>query len=381
MFRNFILAAATAWLLWPGGTASARPLEGITILELTREAAAVLQGSNYTARYLTVFVSASGTYASAGDDGDTRPNCVAWATKTSGETITFGLPPTKQSLELGFSPVCQPFTLSQAGSDRVHIKAANRVSDHSGPLDPQARQRTLSTDLPILARVPPIDIDWGADIFSRYDVRGIHLGPAERVAAAVPQGTKIMRGGMQRTSEETYEHIRFEIPPEPKTVAGQIASAETLNRLDDIVYRLAYHEYLPERVTTEAFAEAIAERYGKALQSGRASSNSGPMLLHWFFDMAGRPVTMADAGSANCLATSEVWLTSPDLRIKGDVGPWGCTFILLLTHDGTRDFVSEYEVTAVSPYVMALNHFAARIAEMKAVKEKIGAVRAFRPKL
>jgi hypothetical protein len=382
-----VLAAIGAVLcLVHHSAAMAQNLDGITIVEVSDHEANALRniitGSSSGSRsHIVTFVSARGSYAALGD-GRSRA-CVAWAEAGSytGSSITFGLPPSEQGLKLVNPQICQPFTLSLTGSGRVRIEAANKHG-RDGPLSPLARQISYSGEHDILARVPLIAFDWGMPLFSKYDIRGVSLGPLPALQGRL-KDAKMELSAVQRSSGER-KLLRVittdpSDPANPTEVGGLVASADMLEWPWDVLYSAGYRQYVQEPTLAKAFEQAVIERYGKPSRSGPGAQGRH---LHWFFNLAGQQIPIGAAAPENCLSTREHWINEVDLgSFDRDIGPWGCALIMLVSHNGGGGVVSLYDVHATSGYVTALKHFAMRLEEMANARNKIEEAQGFKPKL
>jgi hypothetical protein len=368
----------------------AQSFDGITIVELSDAAADVIKGHSLgSSPYLVIYASDKGTYAAVGDGRDERNrSCVAWAdaAEPTGETLVFGLPPSEQSLKLVFPSVCLPFSVSFSGADKVKIEATNMFETISGPLDARAREIRYSGDHDILARVPNVALDWSVAAFSRYDIKGIRLGPLPALKAVLGADVEFDLGPLRAFASGPRKRLRITTPnpadrTDSTTVNGEVVGADMLGWPADVLYRAEYTERLTQKALTEVFEEAIVDRYG---DPGRSAPGRGGGLrnLYWFFDLNGRRLSVGESAVTNCLATRDYWIDGVDLTAaKGDIGPWGCSLIVLLIHDGEGGVVRRYSIEAASGYIMALNHFAMRLEEMREKRTKIQEVQEFRPKL
>ncbi|WP_192355769.1 hypothetical protein [Mesorhizobium mediterraneum] len=368
--------------------ATAPTFDGITIIELSdKTAGEPIRGSSVgTASYIVTFVSADGSYAALGD-GHARL-CVAWAQAAnySGNSITFGVPPSEQSQKAVHPSVCQPFTLSFSGPDRVRIEATGRYERTSGPLAPNAKEIRYSGEHEVLARVPLAAFDWGMPVFSRHAIKGVPLGPIPALRERLGSNVKFNLSPLERLSSGTRKILTITMTPSDPvsstTVSGHVAAAEVLGWPWDVLHIASYHEYLTEQALTEAFEHAVRERYGRPSRVG-SGRGAGTIHLHWFFDLAGQQLQIDSAAPENCLNTREHWINEVGFGSihDRDIGPWGCALIMLLIHDGENGTLGEYSVQAASGYVMALNHFIQRLEEVRAMRQKIEEVKSYRPKL
>jgi hypothetical protein len=364
----------------------AQSFDGITIVELGSGDADTVKevitgGPVGSAEYLVIFLSARGSYAALEDR--TSRVCVAWAKAGSytGTSITFGLPPSEQTLKLAIPPICQPFTLSVTGEGRVRIDAANKQG-RDGPLSPVAKPTAYSGDHDVLARVPLVALDWGMPLFSRYDVKGVALGPVPAVKEKL-KDARVELNTIERSSGPTTQlRAVMKDPADPSievVVGGPVASAETLGWPWDVLWSAGYRQYFGKPVLAEAFEQAVTDRYGKPSRSGPGAQGKH---LYWFFGLDGKQIPIDAAAPGNCLSTREHWINDVDLAsFDGDLGPWGCALTMLVTYSGGGGTANGYEIHAASGYAMALNHFARRLEEIAAMRAKIEKAQAFKPKL
>ena len=158
--------ALGCWAVWmvilsvpTPGRASGSSLDGIMVLRLVdADAAQVINGHELGDNpYLAVYVSGEGTYAAVGNKA--RRSCIAWAREGSytGTSITFGLPPTEQTVEQ-YPSICQPFTLSLEADGTPRITAENAVGS-SSPLAPGAQTVRYSRRQKIVAHAPLLSMD------------------------------------------------------------------------------------------------------------------------------------------------------------------------------------------------------------------------------
>jgi hypothetical protein len=341
-------------------TAAAQNFDGITIIELDdREGAEAIVGGIPGTSHIVTFVSAAGTYAALTDEN--HRDCVAWAEAGSytGDTIAFGLPRDEQRKA---SPrICLPFTLRLEGPGRVRVEAGEHYS--------RARR--------IVARAPLVAFDWGQPHFARHDIEGVVLGPVPAMQARLGASANIrifpqpLANGAIYDKTMRVEIANPEIPGDLRTVDGRIATAESMGWPWDAIIRAEKTERLPQPSLIDAFERAVVARYGQATM--RELNPFGTrVVFSWFYDVAGHPVDPAARGPDSCLPTRDLWEVAKD---ESDLGPWGCGLIFTVSHDGTRDFVRTFEIRAQSGYAAALSHFARRLAELQAVRERNDAIR------
>jgi hypothetical protein len=383
-----ILACATVvtWLAHYS-TADAQTFDGITIIEVSDEVAEVIRGqpAGVADPYLVTFVTGNGTYAAL-EDGEKRA-CVAWAQdgSYSGGSIAFGLPPSEQSLKLVDPSVCQPFTLSFSGVDRVRVEATNKHG-RSGPLDPNAKELRYSAKHPLVASVPLIAFDWGMPVFASHDIKGVPLGPLPVLMERLGKTADLKLSPLENLSAGPRKVLSLTIYGADRTnattIEGNVAAAEVLGWPWDVLHVASYRERLTTEATTGDFEQAAIERYGAPSRIETRGTGAATRRLQWFFDLQGQQLVMSSATPGNCLSTREHWIDHIDYRrFTRDIGPWGCSLILLLIDDGWDGSVKAYSIQAASGYAMALNHFMTRLEEVRAMRQEIEAVQAYKPKL
>ncbi len=369
-----------------GAEARSQTFDGITIIELAADEAGrkailgYLGGGGF--RYIVTFVSAQGTYAAVGDRD--RRSCVAWAQAGSytGGSITFGLPPSEQSMKLARPSICLPFTLRYEGPATVRVEATNKFE----PLRKNAQIVRYSRKRKVIARIPLIAFDWGLPVFSRYNIKRVKLGPLPALTAELGGNADVNLSELQSTrfgKIKIFSVTMHEPSDGSDTTAvyGRVVAAEVMGWPWDVLYDARYSERLPQRSFTEAFDRAVVERYGEpSLRTqGRGAS---AQVYFWFFDLDGRQSTIDDVAPGNCLATWEHWKGGGKRTgVEVDMGPWGCALVMRLTHNGGRGSVGKYSVETTSGYAMALNHFLGRLEEMRVKSQKIQQVQSSEPKL
>jgi len=340
--------------------AGAQTFDGITIIELDDFTGSQSIGGG-NASHIVVFVSATGTYAALTNRGGRQ--CFAWAQDGSynGGSITFGVPRDEQTGGR-YPPICLPFTLSLEGPNRVRVAA--------GPNYSRARK--------VVAHVPLVAFDWSRPNFARHDIEGVTLGPVPVMEAKFAGTARIRINPRQLVSGATHEKsMRVAIPnpndeASPRNVTGRIIAAESIGWPWDVIVRAEKTERLPEKSLIDVFDQAVFDRYGPGSLREVDKARTG-VTFSWFYDVFGQPVDISNASNPDsCFATRALWEFSKE---ESDLGPWGCGLVFTVTHDGIRDFVRVFSIAAVSGYPMALSHFARRLNELKATRERNDAIR------
>ena len=362
--------------------ALAQSFDGITIIELAdQDGQHILNGKGGGSNpYLVTYVASNGTYAAV-EDGNKR-SCVAWAQKGSytGRSITFGTPPTEQSVKLFYPSICLPFTLRYETPDTVSVDADNKYDAQDGPLAKDAQRVHYKRRHHVIAHVPLVAVDWRLPFYSKLAIKDVRLGPLSAMRAALNGTPKITLYPLESTYRGVRKPITIVRTPNDRqnsrTVSGYVAAAEVMGWPWDVLYGAWYKEYLPHRSSVKAFDEAVVQQYGPPSLKETVKS-SARRVQYWFVDLSGRQIGLDEAGPNNCLATKKLWEQEGSLSgINVDIGPWGCAAVVRLADDGnSRGMVSEYNIEAVSGYTAALNHFLRRLDELRVMRQKIQSVR------
>lgn len=357
--------------------------KGITVIELADEQAAhVLKGHGRGGgSHIVTFVSDRGSYAALLGNHQTR-ECVAWAASgpKTNDSITFGLPPTEQSLKLIHPSICLPFTLSFAGPDRIRLVAENNFAEIGGALGNQAKRLRYDRAQRIIARIPLVSIDWKMAGFSRHTVNDVRVGPLP-----IKQTPELKLKTLNRSPVGTWKALVTVRDPHDSTktnqAMGHVIKADGLGWPWDVLYSAETKKHPDKASLTEAFDQAVLERYGKptTVITGRADYIKE---FYWLFDLQGKQP--GSLGQDPCSATFEYWKHEESLAsFEKDIGPWGCSLLMVVSHNGNgvRPLVSVYSIQAVSGHVVALHHFKRRVDELDAVRKQIEKVQSFKPKL
>lgn len=361
-------------------SAQAATLDGITVIQLADgDAAKVIHGaSTGNDRYLVIYVSGAGSYASLGSRD--KRHCIAWAKDGSytGSSIVLGSPATTASIRTAYPYVCQPFEVSIEGEGEVRIRAENPVGRGS-PLDSGAQVVRYSRRHPVLARAPLLAVDWSLPIFRTFALHDVPLGPWPAVTAALAPGARMSLSPLKVTHAGARKDFVVDQAPSgqwsSRRVMGDVLAAEWVGWPWDALFGARLVERFERKSTVAAFDEVIRERYGDAslVEQQRGSAHRD---LYWLFDLSGRQVAAGESASGSCLGTKDLWdLRTPLSRIDEDVGPWNCALIVHLRHDaGARGTVSGYQLEAVHGYATALNHFTWRVEQAQALRDEISGI-------
>lgn len=354
--KNILAWLGLLGLVMPMATTAADggSFSGITIIELVdRLAAGALIGrQSGDASYIVSYVSNKGSYAALLSEAQ-KPLCIAWAVPGSitDKTVAFGLPPSGLTLEK-FGPICMPFTLSYIAEGNVRLSADNPYSERFGPLSNRAKTMHYDHALRLIARIPMVDIDWEMAPFQNHTVEDVRLGP-------------------------------FQGPRNPAypVATGFEMKGDTYGWESDILYGVLTGKPSGQKFTTDVFEASALERYGNPSIAipGIAEYRKE---LYWLYDLQGNKADIP--GQDNCSATFDFW--KHEERLAGyhdDIGPWGCSLVMLLIHNGNgvRPRVSSYTIEAVSGHMLALKHFTERIKKTDTIREQIEEIQSFRPQL
>ncbi len=133
------------------------PFGGITIIE-------VKPNPNWerSSRFLVLFISLEGNYASLASLGF-KAGCISWVIEHSSDfsSLTFGGSKANNSNPNIFNrSICPQFTVKSQGNETVRlVRGSSEITAN------------------IIARVPLQTPDWSMQIFDRYAIRGVRLGP------------------------------------------------------------------------------------------------------------------------------------------------------------------------------------------------------------
>lgn len=351
------LVAATA--APPTANAAQPSLDGITIIDF-KSAQQVLASGDY----LVVFVSSRGTYAAVVSELATGGGCIASAVEGTytRNAIEFGVEDDLTLRRQARDTVCPRFSLHLEGDGYVRIQAAPAYN---------RRHR-------VVAHVPFVALDFGAEPFTRVDFGGVRLGP---VSAGEDVATRATPGNRAAYAHKWFRKTVGAVGDKHNTVQGQVAPADITGWPWDVLYTASYVRHYDGLVATETFRDAVLGQYGEP-----SSSSADGRYWVWLYDLDGR---LVKPGTDNvCAVTAGYWLQQVSggavdrIRIahsKNDLGPWSCSLMVDLNARGTSGGVDHYMATATSGYAMAMSHFYQRIAEPLAVMEKMQALKASTP--
>lgn len=361
--------------------AQSSPFFGITIIELADEQVAdALRGREVGgSSHIVTFVSDQGSYAALLAHEQQRL-CIAWAVSRTDDSITFGLPPTKQSLGLVYPEVCMPFTLTFTGENRIRLVADNPYSKKGGPLVKQAQKVHYEGEHRVIAQIPLIDIDWEMPQFSRYAVNDIKVGPLR-----AGQYLDLNQKNPTRPFAYTWQTLVTLQDPQDSSktheAMGGIIANKVFGTPWDILYAV-YTEKHPDKVfQTEVFDQAVLERYGAPTAAITGIPNY-TKEFYWLFDLQGHQAALS--GQDSCSATFDFWKHENSLAVfDKDIGPWGCSLVMIVSHNGNgvRPRVSNYRSQAISGHMLAWQHFKKTVEEAETARHKIEEVKSFRPQL
>lgn len=365
--------AISATTLMSAAEAHAQSFDGITIVAFADEA-----GKNPIAygEHIVTFVSARGSYAAVVARKGTHGGCQSLAVPGSytGSSIAFGVAADGAARRHRLQTYCPPFTLQFEDADTMRIEA---------PSDPATGRKEYASRQKVIAHVPLRAIDFESAAFTGHDLKGVRLGP---VLNGEDVGGLTVRVGDSK--EDRYKGFQRHViagDGSRRAVLGRAAAAEVTGWPWDVLYFAQYIEELERKSTSEAFEEAVRERYG---EPSSRFEQTGYKL--WAYDLDGRKLAFDEAGSDECRATIEFWVkTDPLKRINGfgwelnshDIGPWGCSVIMELSANRGDGGLSGYSIRAASGYVWAISHFLQRIGDTTELLEKVQALQGRKPKL
>jgi hypothetical protein len=371
--------------------ARSQTFDGITIIELADKAGwEAITGYRLKptdkmagAQYIVTFVSTRGSYTALLSG---RRACVAWAVPGSytGTSITFGLSASIASMQVVYTKICQPFTLTYESSGTVRIDVRGNKFHNQGPLNKDAKIVNYSRQQKVVADIPLVALNWGLQAFDRHSVKGVRLGPLPTVTASLKDQAKIKIGKVKKVRESPVGiHRDFEAIFSKQSsqtglirVLGHIATKEILGWPWDALYVARFFETLPQNSMIEAFKQAVVERYGEP------SLEASSQVFLWVYDLKGQKLTEPLAAPDNCLGTFEHWQDNSSLTgFNRDIGPWGCALVMRLTHYGGHGMVGRYTVEAVSGYTLALKHFFTRLEEMREAQQMVQEIESAKPDL
>lgn len=370
--------------------------EGITIIDMRDETGensirgradrGAPFGPRDTGRYIVMFVSPRGTYASL--TGRRGAGCIAWAASDSKteRSIKFGLPPRTATVDRGKPRICQPFTLTFDDTGKVRVQARNKYKRLGGPLREGAQWLEFDKVVPVILQVPLLTPNWTMPAFTRHNIKGLRIGPLPVVSAALKGKASILARAVQRSPLGIRKPFRVRVTsksaqPGLEKVDGFLAAKQVIDSKTDILYFARLFEKLQVESSFEAFEKTLVGRYGAASHI-KSLAHGTTRTYIWLYDLDGKKVEMSfsKTSTSGCLAAREQWL---DFKAVGfgdynhDIGPWGCALVMVLVHD-----VNGYSrVQVVSGHTLAINHFAKRLEDVSKAQERIKKLEGYKPKL
>jgi hypothetical protein len=358
--------------------ASQGPFAGITIIELKdANGAAEINpwgrpgSGGAESRYLVIYVSPEGSYASLTDVGTV--NCIGWVTESkTTDSLTF-------AADTGWLKdpslrICRPFTLQ--------IETPSTVRVQSGTYNRSRR---------ILTRIPLLSPDWNLMPIRTFDLNGIHLGPVDPAGnSAPPQGKPkitVASGG-----RDFLKQFQAQFPAKAgqrhgEVVHGYVVGRDHTNWPADVLLQAWYQESFDQAATVEAFEAAVTDRYGQPNFKGGAIKASKDLLLQWFYDLSGRQLDAEQADISNCLSIAQAFKDEsrdfPEFFYRGtdgkgtDIGPWGCSLVMTLSRPNAPDSlgVRTYRLDAVHGLALGISHFRSRLGQVRQAQEKLNRIR------
>jgi hypothetical protein len=324
------------------------PFGGITIIELRPDPN--WERSN---RYLVLFISPEGNYASLAPLGF-KAGCISWVIEHSSDfsSLTFGGSKASNSNPNIFNrSICPQFTVKSHGNETVRLVRGSSAMTAN-----------------IIARIPLQTPDWSMQVFDRYAIRGVRLGPAD-IANPNPS-----RNVFELSSLMNRVLFQFAAtaPPDPldrksghaKPVYGFYAARDVTGWPSDVRV-LTWHTGTPaESKNQSEWDQLLLEMHGTP------SLKVGP-INYWAYDLRGNRLSEKDAGPENCLGSTDLLLrletADPkpfrDILGRDDLGPWGCVLVVRMAG------VNSYQVDTVAGFALAQSVFKGRLAEVRRYKE------------
>lgn len=363
-------------------------LDGITVVKIEDGGTSSILGGSGT--HLSIFVSEKGTYLSI-FGGSNHSRCVAWAVPGSftGRSIRFGLHSDSYATRISSPSICQPFTVTMIDDKSVQITAENHPLDDNGLPNRSVPARKYEKTWSIVSHAPLIPFDWGMDIFNKYDIKGLRLGPIQRAtqklgpdAALKPMSKATVRQG------GTYKNVEVRFAASAgnrygRSIRGIVSLAETLGWPWDALIEAQYTEQFEPPIAREAFEQALLERYGNPSIGDLADESSKDNVAYWLFGLDGIQQTGA---SAQPCTQYFAQLRAPNINLEAtpnDYGPWTCALAMKVQFNSRakNDPVRSYTVQVFSGYVYGLNFYVNKLSEVRKLKEKVESVRTQKPKL
>jgi len=303
--------------------------------------------------YLVIFISPEGNYASLAPLGF-KTGCISWVIDHSSDlsSLTFGGSKASNSNPNIFNrSICPQFTVKSQGNETVKlVRGASEIPAN------------------IIARVPLQTPDWSMQVFDRYAVRGVRLGPAD-IANPNPS-----RNVFELSSLMNRVLFQFAAaaPPDPldrksghaKPVYGFYAARDVTGWPSDVRV-LTWHTGTPaESKNQSQWDQLILERYGTP------SLKVGP-ISYWAYDLRGNKLSEKHTGPENCLGSTDLSLrletVDPkpfrDILGRDDLGPWGCSLLVRMAG------VNNNQIDTVAGFALGQSVFKGRLAEVRRYKE------------
>jgi hypothetical protein len=357
--------------------ASQGPFAGITIIELKdANGAAEINpwgrpGSGGTeSRYLVIYVSPEGSYASLTDLAQT--NCFSWLTEAkTPNSLTFAV--NTGGLKDPSLRICRPFTL--------HMETSSTVRVESGIYDRTRR---------IVNRIPLVIPEWNLEPIRNSDLNGIRLGPLD--SAIKPAASEGKPKISVASGKEILKQFQAQFPSKPgqrhgEVVHGYVVERDHTNWLSDVLLQVWYQESFDRPATVEAFEAAVTDRYGQPSSKSIAIKASNDLLLQWFYDLSGRQLDAKQADISNCLSVAQAFKDEsrdfPEFFYRGadgkgtDIGPWGCSLVMTLSRPLSAQSlgVRTYRMDAVHGLALGISHFRSRLGQVRQAQEKLNRIR------
>lgn len=344
--------------------AGAADFDGITIVDL--------KGAQNSEEFpsgeaLVVFVSGKGSYAAVVTRPGSYSGCQSLAVPDSytGDTIAFGLDVPRQVRQQRLDTYCPPFQLKISDQGTVRISAG----------------KYFRTTRKVIAKIPFKPVDFAGFPFTKYDIKGVRLGPVTDSGNIHPLSAAGYSDDRSRGYQKT---IRTD--EGPTALLGEAAASEITGWPWPVLYSAQFGERFKQMPTQATMDDVIKQRYGPP-----SSRREGSGYRLWVFGLDGHQINLDGDAKGPCAASIDGSLKRDPLnRVisfnwnsnSSDLGPWGCSLIMEMNAgSGSDGGVEGYSIRMWSGYVAAINHFYQRISETETLRKKVQAMLSRKPKL
>ncbi|MBH0203934.1 MAG: hypothetical protein HP496_16945 [Nitrospira sp.] len=326
------------------------PLGGITIVPLRNDPSLPINGN-----YLVLFVSPEGTYASV-DNG-----CIGWVNtqKSEPSVLTFGVDDlVAQAFPRLPRKLCSEFAVRYEDNGIVRL----------------AKDKQPGWKYNVVARIPLGAPDWTLEVFNRYAVKGIRLGPADvdsKTVGSSASNSQYLIDGYLRSYVKPSDGSR-------DVINGRLAAQEVTGWSSDVFVHLDARIQLSQISSTSGYREAVREKYTDSPSLLQSES------LYWMYDLRGHLLREQDATTSNCMATYKIWMPFDAFFFRNsDIGPWGCALLVEVSYPNPEivKTVQSYRIQEFSGFSWALSHFKSRLAEVRKHQEAVAGYQPAKPHL